>query len=104
MARVYSKQMAYGNFAGGGAGYVYTCPAGVTAVVKNICVTPYAGPPTLLAVYLNGTTIFFSTAGGAAFISVEWSGMVVMVPGDRLFVQAAAGAWDYTISGYELGA
>lgn len=102
MARIYSRLLAAGSQAAGTVSTVYTCPVGVTAVIKDICLYAGGGVGGFVLVFTSAGGVIKTAVGNAAFTSDQWSGMSVMRPGDLLRVNAFAGAWSYTISGYEL--
>lgn len=104
MSRVYSRQLAIGSLAEGDDILVYTCPPGVTAIVRDIELTPVTAPPSFAAIDVSSSTAnVFSVFGGAAYSSLQWQGRVVLKPGDTINAYAGQGSWMYIISGYELG-
>lgn len=102
MASIYSKRLADGSITGSANTTVYTAPAGTTAVVHTITLTPISGTLCNTQVLRNTGAILFSTASGTGLESQVISGRWVLNPGDELNVYCASGTWEYFISGYEL--
>lgn len=84
---------------------VYTCPAGETALLKDITIFNQAAVTNVVALRLNGNTqnqtIEGVTVGGGG--SVVLSGrFIVLHPGDTLRVQATVASINITGYGAEL--
>jgi hypothetical protein len=84
---------------------VYTCPAGVTALVKDVRLTGRNATAVNYAFYVrSGGRYFYLLAGSLAANALASSqGFVVLEPGDQLGCSAgAADALSYWVSGAEL--
>lgn len=84
---------------------IYTCPAGKTAVVKDVRVVGRAaGSTNYLLASSSGPTFTYLVAGALASGAVaSTTGFIVLEPGDRLVVNASAvDAIGFHVSGAEL--
>lgn len=84
---------------------IYTCPAGVTALVKDIRVVGRSDPAQTFTVYaVSGPTLVFLMRGSLAGNQVAAvQGFVVLEPGDQLKVDdPVTDHLAYWVSGSEL--
>lgn len=102
MARIYSKQIAIGSVGAGAVVTVYTCPVGTTAVIRDICLVPLAAVPGVVWVTVNNSSYIYGSPGGTQYVTQQWTGRTVLVPGDTVEVGCPIGAHRFIISGYEL--
>lgn len=103
---VYSVRLAT-NIVSAGPVLVYTVPAGIAAVVRDVLATQVSASS-------GAFSIFLTVAGGASnlrlwtwgsipdFGNVHWEGRQVLEPGDTLSVITDGSTWHYSISGYQL--
>lgn len=111
MAPVFSRRLIQAPAFSGGPTLVYTVPAGLVAVVKNISIVWGDVSISGLDAWVQDNTLAKlvrrtiqlpaqpnETLGG----SDSFAGWWVYVPGEQLFAQTVAGTCDILASGYEL--
>lgn len=105
MTSVYSANL----FVGPGTGSlqtIYTSPAGVTTVVRDVSVfatSSIATPVYLVHQVSGGSAAVFALAGTlAADAGFHWEGREVLAPGDTLELGAYGSALLVTVNGYKL--
>jgi hypothetical protein len=110
MGSVYTERFFRAPSVTGGPFTVFTCPAGIRAVVKTITIvwgdTALSGLDawvqeddlTKLARITLATGLTPMTIGGSQL----WYGTMALEPGDSLAVQTASGTADFHASGYLL--
>lgn len=102
MGLVYSRRLGEATQTGAGTASVYTVPAGVTAVVRDIAVLcESAGSFVALLSRIGGVPIWFGSSA-AANTYLHEEGRKVLYAGDQLEFTVNGGTWTVNISGYEL--
>lgn len=100
---VASVCLARGKFAAAGTATLFTCPAGQTAIVKSIYLTSFAAAAVNVAVWITPLEGASSTYLVAAPIDpnklLNWTGWVVLQPGDHLLMNASASGVQLWVSG-----
>lgn len=85
---------------------VYTNPAGHTTVIRQITAYNAGGVTDAVEVAIgtpgNAFPIWHVGNIAPASSSLSFEGRVVLMPGDNIYVATGAGAWNITISGYDL--
>jgi hypothetical protein len=105
VAAAYSKRLlmasaASGVFSGGPpAGYIWVVKA-IDAVADN----PIAAPSIIVAAVSPGATWWVGQSSTANDHYESYRGMVVINAGEQLLINAAAGKWEFQVSGYLLHA
>jgi len=102
MARIYSRRLCAAFVPAGSAVVAYTCPAGTTAVVRDIVAMPSASGPFILQVSLTAIAIVWSIVAGTNGESQQWRGRQVLTAGETLTVTAVSAGFFVMVSGYEL--
>lgn len=101
-----TAQFFSGVVAGAGNNTIFTVPAGVTWLLKNVRLTNNSNVGELTACLINPATGgFVDLIDGVtlgAQQSVEWAGFVVMLAGDRLRIFSANGTTSGWISGTKM--
>lgn len=103
---VRSKRLAAGvTGAAGGFVNVYTCPVGMTCILKRIRVHSKAGTATTFLIWVSSGSTSVDLEGGSlgAGVRVSYEFWLVLAPGDSIGVHnSAAGGMSYWMSGAEL--
>lgn len=102
----YSKQLYTSGSVPTAVTVVYTVPAQITTVVRDVEYLNYSSTPASIAVNIgnpgsNGLILFDNTV--APNKSVHWEGRVVLAPAGTILISASVTQFAMTISGYELG-
>lgn len=101
---VRSARLAIGDSTAGAAIDIYTCPAGKTAIVKDVRVWAENGACPRVAVYVDSgadRAAFFDAAVGNLAVGVA-QGFIVLEPGDQVGIFSQTVAVAYHVSGAEL--
>lgn len=102
-----SKRLAIGSLGSSGSHSIYTCPAGVTALVKHAVWEDGSGTVTTSVMSVQAVT---SGATGPVFAAFDLAAYhlgggdtwVVLEPGDQLLLYISAFPFTYLIAGAEL--
>jgi len=86
----------------GTSAVVYTAPAGIRTVVRNVETVLASGTSALHYLQVNGADNAFILPVTTAAPWIQWSGELVLNPGDTLTVFAITGGIFYHYSGWEL--
>lgn len=99
---VYSTRFGIGAVAVGTPVNIYTVPAGHTAVVRNIDVTPSSAPSGIFFLGVVGIGFFLALQAGIVNNSVHWEGRAVFNSGEGMEIDSFVSNFNYAISGYLL--
>lgn len=98
-----TSRLAVGNSTTSAVVVVYTCPAGKTAIVKDVRL--YAGSSVGRAVFLarhSGTDVSIIDEPMTASSVTQKQGFIVLEPGDQLAVYSSTNTFAFWASGAEL--
>lgn len=83
---------------------IYTCPSGVTAVLKDVRLDTAASSPTRAAVQLSSGGSWHSIMDGprSALATPSVTGFIVLQPGQQVRLYSEGGTFSCVLSGAEL--
>lgn len=99
---IYSRQLSLGHQNTSGTQNIYTVPAGITAVVRDIqmmATTP--GTPSDCFLYMGGEPVWYSGLV-TGYANVHEECRIVLNAGEVIQIDVHAGTWSFLLSGYEL--
>lgn len=102
---VRSSRLARGATTAGSTAFVYTCPPGKTAIVKDVVLWGFVGGVTRFALYMTSgpTQVALVDQAIAGFQTARFGGLfAVLEPGDQLSVFSQGAVAQFWISGAEL--
>jgi len=102
MSDVYTKSLARGTMAAGTSSVIYTVPAGVRTVVRDIETVLATGTSALHYLQVNGAVNAVIIPLDTANPWRQWRGEIVLDVGDTLTLFAVTGGVFYNYSGWEL--